>query len=78
MGVVLRVSSRRVWSPSSICTIMWVCVAIPLRRCMKFSAVRSAVRIAPDAPSTIINTSPFATSSPSFFSLVMVMGMRVW
>src|SRR5574344_3129796 len=53
-------------------TMECVWVAMPLRRCMKLSAVRSAVRIEPAGPSTSITTSPTASSEPSSFKRVIL------
>src|SRR5690606_20845952 len=64
-GTVLRVSSRRIRSPANASTQARVSVAIPHRRCRKFSAVRSAVRMARTGPSTSPKTRPGSTTRPS-------------
>ena len=67
-GVVLRVSTMvaRVWRTES--TIARVCVAMPLMRPMKLSAVRSAVSRPRAGPFNVPTTSPGATALPSGFS----------
>ena len=48
----------------------WVSVAMPDMRCMKLRAVRSAVRIEPEGPLTVITTSPLCTGWPSAMRIV--------
>ena len=69
-GVVLRVSSTRVLVPASIsaCWYLWVIVAMPLMRCIMLSIRRSVCNRLCTLPLTIIATSPFFTSAPSFIS----------
>ena len=51
--------------PATSVTAAAVLVAIPLRRCIKFNAVRSPVRTFLALPSTTAITSPFTALSPS-------------
>ena len=54
----VEASSRRT---STAATIAAVAVAIPLMRCIRFSAMRSAVRIAMALPRTLPNSVPLLT-----------------
>ena len=59
-GVVLRVSRIRAPVPSTARAKSAVCVATPLRRCSRFSAVRSAASSARASPSTRSTGPPLA------------------
>ena len=67
-GAVLRVS--RIWAlvPLTASTYFDVNVAIPLMRCRKLSAVRSAIRILARLPVTVPAHSPLSTAFPSYIS----------
>src|SRR5713101_3444358 len=64
-GLVLRVSSRRVRVPRSAWAYRWVSVAMPQRRCRRFSAVRSALSNPRRRPRTRSTPAPAAAASPS-------------
>src|SRR5438477_6318051 len=64
-GVVLRVSSRRVRVPCSVCAYRRVSVATPHNRCSRFSAVRSPLRIARSKPRTRRTPAPASAAAPS-------------
>ncbi|CAB4658894.1 unannotated protein [freshwater metagenome] len=64
-GVVFRVSRITVLLPATAATHWSVSVAIPPRCPKKFSAVRSASKIARVSPRTVIKTDPGTTRSPS-------------
>ena len=67
-GVVLRVSSTRVWVPFNRSTYLSVIVAIPLMRCMMLSMSRSVCSSERTRPLTIMAMSPFFTRVPSCMS----------
>ena len=78
-GVVLRVSSTRVFVPFRRSTYLWVMVAIPLMRCMMFSIRRSVCSKDCTLPSTTIGTSPGFTCVPSCMNTVTFMsGSKRW
>ena len=64
-GVVLRVSSTRVFVPFRRSTYLSVMVAIPLMRCMMFNIRRSVCNSERTRPVTIMAMSPFFTREPS-------------
>src|ERR1017187_204287 len=64
-GRVLRVSLMRALVPDTASTHFLVKGAMPDRWVIKFSAVRSAVRIARSGPSTVMRTAPASTITPS-------------
>ena len=64
--MVLRVSAMRVGEPAgSASTKRRVRVAVPLRRCVRLRAVRSAASSERALPSTRQSTAPRSTSVPS-------------
>ena len=67
-GVVLRVSSTRVFVPSNTFAYLRVIVAIPLIRCITFNIRRSVWSKDCTFPSTTIATSPGFTSVPSLIN----------
>ena len=78
-GVVLRVSSTRVWVPSRRSTYLEVIVAIPLILCMILSMSRSVWSSERTLPVTIIATSPFFTFVPSPISTsTCIVGSKRW
>mmetsp|Transcript_12779 Transcript_12779/g.21688 ORF Transcript_12779/g.21688 Transcript_12779/m.21688 type:complete len:288 (+) Transcript_12779:52-915(+) len=62
-GTVLRVSKIRAGLAAS--AMIFVAVAMPLMRCMKLSATRSAVSSAMADPFTVPNFMPYEITSPS-------------
>ena len=72
----LRVSSTWQGSPATAWTYFAVCVATPLSRCTKFSAVRSPVRIERIRPPTTASAVPGATAEPSGTSVSKIIAGR--
>ncbi len=71
-GIVFRVSVIRVFVPFTASTAAAVWVAIPEARCIRFSAVRSPVRMLRALPLISAIISPFLIRSPSSKHLFII------
>ena len=69
-GVVLRVSTTRAFVPRTAATYRAVSVAMPLIRCTRLSATRSAWSTDRAGPETDASTSPAGKVAPSAIALV--------